>query len=189
MVSEGTRSEVIILTELIVLLNRDASKFAMLEHVLTGVLLGHPLYHDGMLVGPGLHPHLASESIRATFAESTIFVQSVHKVLGLVKCCMACIDIDHELLMGRANRNVEPLPRCEPASDIFRSWRVKEEPLVGMLLAVVVTAYFDSWPRWLGSQDKVQRGKDLGKRLRVDRGPRKATVWTRGQIDPGYNRK
>jgi hypothetical protein len=162
MVSKGTRAKVIILTELIVLLDRDQSKLVMLELVLTGILLGHTLYHDNMLVGPGLHSHLTSESVRATSAESTIFVQGIHKVLGLVKCCVACIDVDHELLMGRANRDIESLPRREPSSDIFRNRGVKEKPLVGMLLAVVATTYFNSRPRWLCSEDEVQRGKDLG---------------------------
>lgn len=189
MVSKGTRAEVIILTELIVLLDRDPSKLVMLELVLTGILLGHTLYHDSVLVGPGLHPHLTTESIRTTPAESTIFVQSAHKVLGLVKRCMACVDIDHELLMGGANRDVESLPRREPSSDIFRIWGIKEKPLVGMLLAVVATTYFDSRSRWLCSQDKIQCGKDLGKRLRVDRGPCKATVCMRGQMVPGCHQK
>jgi len=139
------------LTESIILLNRDPSKLVMFKHVLTGVLLGHTLYHDNVLVGPGLHPHLTSKSANVTLDESIIFIQCIHKVLGLVKRCMACIDIDHELLVGRSHRDVESLPHREPSSDICRIRGVKEKSLVWMLLAVVATAYFDSCPRWVCS--------------------------------------
>lgn len=185
MVRKDARAEKIILTALVVLRNRDPPILAMFKPVVTRIQPGQTLYHDDILVGLGHHPHLISQGAHITSDELAIFVQRVRKVLWLVKRRMARIDIDHELLVGRTNRGVKPLPYREPASDIFRIRGVEEEPLIWMLLGIIVTAYFDPCLRWVRSQDEVQRGKHFGKRLRVDRCPGKASIWTQGQIEPG----
>lgn len=125
----------------------------MFELVLKGIPLGHTLYHNNMIAGLGLHPHLTSESPGVTVDELTIFFHGVHKVLGLVKCRMACIDIDHELLMGRSDRDVKSFPHCEPSPDIFRLWVAEKKALVRMLFCIVIPAYFDTCPRGVCSED------------------------------------
>lgn len=155
MVSKGFSIKEIFLTELIVFFYRDFSKLATIQLVLTGIVLGNTLYHDDMIVVSGLHPHLSPKSTHTAVDESTIFFHGVHKVLWLVKCCMTRVHVDHELLVGRSDRDEKSLPRREPSSDIFRRWGVEEQPLVGMFLAFVVTTNLCSRPRCMRSQDEV----------------------------------
>lgn len=189
MVSKGLPIQDILLTAFIVLLYRDLSEWTATHPVLAGILPGYTLYHNGTMIVLCHHPHLFSKSTDTAPDESTIFFQCVHEVLGLVKCRMTSIHVDHELLMGRSDGNVKSLPHREPSSDIFRGWGVEEKPLVGMLLALIVTTDFYSFLRCTRSQDKVERGKDLGQRLRVDRVPCEASVCMRGQMDSGYDQK